>query len=147
MFLGWPSIRFLQAILIGRKNHLLKVSGRFSNNFVEIFLRWPSIRFVKAMLISRKTWLPQGGAILPYMASPKLFCRFSNIFVEILLGWPSIRFLQAMLIGQKLWPPVGGAYMAKVEKKNRVSDPGPSWPSCFLFSISRASVPYAVLLF
>ena len=32
----------------------------------------------------------------------------------------------------------------------KVSDPGPSWPSCFFFwflPISRASVPYAVLLF
>ena len=62
---------------------------------------------------------------------PKVSGRFSNNFVKMFLGWPSIRFLQAKLIGRKLWPPGDGAYIAKVKKEKQVSDPGPSWPSCF----------------
>ena len=41
------------------KNLLLKVSGRFSNNFVEMFLKWHSIRFFQAMLIGRKILAPK----------------------------------------------------------------------------------------
>ena len=105
---------------------LLFLSGRFLNNFVEMFLKWPTFRFLQAMLIDRKTWPPGDETFLPYMglsenlknlnSLPKVFGRFSNNFVEIFLGWPSIRFPQAMLIGRKLWQPGGGAYMAKVKK-------------------------------
>ena len=77
MFLSWPTIRFLKAMLIGRKiwprgyfalygysekKSPPKVFGRFSNYFVELFLGWPSIRFLQAILIYRKIWPPGGGA-------------------------------------------------------------------------------------
>ena len=35
-------------------------SGRFSNNFVEMFLGWPSIRFLQAKLIGRKSMAARG---------------------------------------------------------------------------------------
>ena len=90
MFLGWPSIWFLQAMLIGRKNMAATGRGYFalygySENLKNILL--------------------------------KVWGRFSNNFVEILLGWPSIRFLQAMLIDRKLWPPGDGAYIYGLSEK------------------------------
>ena len=39
-----------------------KVSGWFSNHFVEIFLGWPYINFLQVMLIGHKTWSP--GAVI-----------------------------------------------------------------------------------
>ena len=54
-----------------KKSSPPKVSGRFSNNFVEMFLGflgWPSIRFLQTKLIDLKLWLPGGGA---YMAKVK----------------------------------------------------------------------------
>ena len=91
LFLGWPSIRFLQDCwlvekhgrdggrgyfaLYGYSENLKssppKLSGWFSNNFVEMFLKWPTIRFLQAMLIGWKTWPPVGRAILPYMVKVK----------------------------------------------------------------------------
>ena len=128
------------------------MSGRFSNNCVEMFQGWPSIRFRQTMLIGRKTWPPEGGAVLPYMAlvktekksSPtKVSGRFSNNFVEMFLGWPSIRFLQAMLIGQKTWPPGGGT----VWRVNFCLMAGerywPSWASCLVRH--KGSIPSTVI--
>ena len=70
MFIRWPSIRFLQAMLIGRKtwppegwgyfafygyNENLKYPLlRFWNNFAETFLGWHSTRFLLAMVVGKK---------------------------------------------------------------------------------------------
>ena len=84
MFLRWPSIKFLQAILSCLKTcppgggailpymAIMKSSppkafGQFSNNFVEMFLWWPSIRFLQAMLIGQKIWPPGGGAVWRFL--------------------------------------------------------------------------------
>ena len=48
------------------------MSGRFSNNFVEMFLGWPSIRFLQAKLIRRKLWPPGGGAYIAKVKKKKI---------------------------------------------------------------------------
>ena len=71
--LGWPSIRFLQAMLIGTKT-------------------WPPVAGCFALY---------GYSGNLKKSPPKVCSRFSNNFVEMfLLGWPSLRFLPAMVIGK-----------------------------------------------
>ena len=81
MFLGWPSIRFLQTMLIGKKT-------------------WPPGGHGYFALYGYSENLNS------LSSPPKVSVWFSNNFVEMFLGWPSFRFLKAKLIGLKLWPPV-----------------------------------------
>ena len=88
MFLGRPSIGFLQAKMIGRKiwphgggailpfiyfrrtffKWKLKKCSPEINNFVEMSLGDPLSDSFKPCWLVEKTWLPKGWAILLYMA-------------------------------------------------------------------------------
>ena len=72
----WPPggvaiLPYMAIVKTKKRSSSPKVSGRFSNNFVEMFLGCLSLRFLQAMLIDRKIWLPGGGAIILFMAVVK----------------------------------------------------------------------------
>ena len=113
-----------------------KVSGRFSNNFEEMFLGWPTIGFLQAMLMVEKHGLQEAGFFTLYGSSKKSFPtkvlgRFSNSFVAMYLGWPSISdSLKPCWLDENYGRQVAGLIWLKWKKSNQVSDQGPTWPSC-----------------
>ena len=116
-----------------------KVSGRFANNFVEMFLGWPTIGFLIAMLTVEKHGRQEAGLFyliwlkwkLKKSFPTKVLGRFSNSFVAMFLGWPSISdSLKPCWLDENYGRQVAGLIWLKWKKSNQVSDPGPTWPSC-----------------
>ena len=134
-----------------------------NSQFTEMFLEWP----LSKMLLKSWSIHEQGSGEWGLYehkqnhkkSSLKLLVRFWNNLIEMFLEWPFselfLKFWSVNKHGISEWRLLAlyrhkeihvnsslqmTKKMARAISKNHVSDPGPSWPSCFLevvYAISR----------
>ena len=133
MFLGWPFIRFLQAMLIRSKTsptgdgpfYIILREIFFSKSicpfpiFYTCSLGDPLFQIISNRVDKSKNMVARGrGCFAWYDQSEKWgksslrkrSGRFPNHFVELFFGWPFNWFLYAMLIGGKTMSPGIGLF-------------------------------------
>ena len=90
------------------KKSSLRLSVRFWNNLIEMFLEWPF---------------------------SELFLKFWSVNKHSISEWRLLALYKEILVNSSL--KATKKILARAISKNQVGDPGPSWPACYVITLSQ----------